>query len=140
MPFAIALLCHPIGAYTFLVVAVAGLVYGIHVRRFVSLFTGVSAALLTTLAFLHVPPSGTAVALLIVGAVLLNLEFRCSTGGTAGVLGLAATLGGSWQLLVTLPPPWRAALAALGTALVLLATLRGWRRARLRHGTTSATV
>ena len=62
MPFAVALLCHPAGAYACLVAAMAAFVYAWHTRRFVPAFTAASAALLTTLAFLQVPPDTPGVA------------------------------------------------------------------------------
>ena len=99
MPFAVALLCHPAGAYTCLVVALAAFVYAWHTRRFVPAFTAASAALLTTLSFLHVPPDSSALLLLAIGVVLLQVEFLRPTYGAALLIGLAASIVGSWQLL-----------------------------------------
>ena len=134
MPFPIALLCHPAGAYVCLVAALAGFVYAWHTRTFVPAFTAASAALLTTLAFLHVPPDFCAVLLLAIGVVLLQLEFVLPTYGAAILIGLAASIGGSWQLLAaapgasgTLVPAARIALALAGTLTLAAAVLRGLR-------------
>jgi membrane-bound serine protease (ClpP class) len=134
MPFPIALLCHPAGAYACLVAALAGFVYGWHTRTFVPAFTAASAALLTTLAFLHVPPDYCAVLLLAIGVVLLQLELLLPTYGAALLIGLAASIAGSWQLLEaapgasgTLAPAARAALALAGTLTLAAAVLRGLR-------------
>jgi membrane-bound serine protease (ClpP class) len=134
MPFAVALLCHPAGAYGCLVVALAAFVYAWHTRRFVPAFTAASAALLTTLSFLHVPPDSLAALLLAIGVVLLQVEFLRPTYGAALLLGLGASIVGSWQLLApapgasgTLAPPLRIALALTGTLMLAAAVLRGLR-------------
>jgi len=134
MPFAVALLCHPAGAYGCLVVALAAFVYAWHTRSFVPAFTAASAALLTTLSFLHVPPDSLALLLLAIGVVLLQIEFLRPTYGAALVIGLAASIVGSWQLLApapgasgTLAPALRVALAVTGTLTLTAAVLRGLR-------------
>jgi membrane-bound serine protease (ClpP class) len=130
MPFPVALLCHPAGAYVFLVIAVAGLVHGVGMRRFVPAFAGVSAALLTSLAFLHVPPNVAGLASLALGVLLLHAEFLLPTYGVAGALGLIASAGGSWLLLaptapgVLVPPLWRLLLALAGTFAILAVVAR----------------
>ena len=134
MPFAVALLCHPAGAYGCLVVALAAFVYAWHTRSFVPAFTAASAALLTTLSFLHVPPDSLALLLLAIGVVLLQIEFLRPTYGAALLLGLAASIVGSWQLLAaapgasgTLAPALRVVLAVTGTLTLAAAALRGLR-------------
>ena len=134
MPLPIALLCHPAGAYACLVAALAGLVYAWHTRTFVPAFTAASAALLTTLAFLQVPPDSCAVLLLAIGVVLLQIEFVLPTFGAALLIGLVASIVGSWQLLAaapgasgTLVPAVRSALTLAGTLTLAAAVLRGLR-------------
>ena len=141
MPFAVALLCHPAGAYACLVVALAAFIYAWHTRRFVPAFTAASAALLTTLSFLHVPPDTVALLLLAIGVVLLQAEFLLTTYGAALLLGLAASIVGSWQLLATAPgasgtlaPALRIALALTGTLTLAAAVLRGLRQRTLPPG------
>ena len=102
MPFAVALLCHPAGAYACLVTALAAFVYAWHTRRFVPSFTAASAGALTTLAFY----------------------------GAALVAGCATTVAGSWRLLAAMPdsaPAPRLAIAIAGTSALLAAVLRGFR-------------
>lgn len=134
MPLAVALLCHPAGAYVCLIAALAGLVYAWHTRTFVPAFTAASAALLTTLSFLHVPPDAFALLLLASGVVLLQTEFLRPTYGAALLVGLSASIVGSWQLLGaapgasgTLAPAVRVALALTGTLTLAAAVLRGLR-------------
>ena len=55
MPFAVALLCHPLGTFAALVVAIVAALYAAQSQRFLPAFTAVSAALLALLAFLQVP-------------------------------------------------------------------------------------
>jgi membrane-bound ClpP family serine protease len=135
MPYAVALLSHPVGTYGFVLIAVIGVTYGLHTRRFLPGFTGTSAALLAALGFLHVRPSLASVALLVAGIALLHAEFRIATGGLAGVLGLAAAGGGSWGLLASeqfaLPFTWRLAVVALGALALLVGIGRAIRRATL---------
>jgi membrane-bound ClpP family serine protease len=135
MPYAVALLSHPVGTYGFVLIAVIGVTYGLHARRFLPWFTGTSAALLAALGCLHVRPSIASVALLAAGIVLLHAEFRLATRGLAGMLGLAAAGGGSWGLLAsaqcTLPPLLRLALVALGALALLFGIGRAMRRATL---------
>jgi len=126
MPFAVALLAAPAGAYGCLVVALAAVVYAYHARTFVPAFTGVAAAALTLLAFLQHRPDPAAAAALALGAALLHAEFRFATYGAAAVLGLATCAVSSWLLLG--PPTWlRAAATLLGTLLLFTAVLRGMR-------------
>jgi membrane-bound serine protease (ClpP class) len=134
MPFAVALLCHPAGAYVALVTAIAGLLYAVATRSFLPGFTAVSAALLTLLAFLAVPPNVLGLLLLGLGVGLLHVEFLLPTFGAAGVLGLGVTAWASSQLLApsaatALTDPSRSVVAVAGT-LVLFAvvarTMRLW--------------
>jgi membrane-bound serine protease (ClpP class) len=130
MPFAVALLCHPAGAYVCLVTALAAFVFTCHARSFVPAFTTASAAALTTLAFLQVPPDLAGPALLALGVALLQAELLVPTYGAALVAGCAACIAGSWRLLAAaplLPPEARLAFALGGTALILVAVLRGFR-------------
>lgn len=134
MPFAVALLCHPAGAYACLVTALAAFVYACHTRTFVPAFTAVSAATLTTLAFLQVPPDAAGVALVALAAVLLQTEFVLPTYGAALAMGCAAGIAGAWRLLAaaaeatpTLPAAARLAIALAGTLTLLAAVLRGFR-------------
>jgi membrane-bound ClpP family serine protease len=132
MPFAVALLCHPAGAYGFAVAAVALLVYAHRSRTFVPAFAGFSCAALTLLAFAEVPPHGVGIALFAAGVMLLHLEFRSPTYGAALVGGASAFAFGSWLMLrESLPPPLspalRLAVAFAGTLVVLAAVLRAAR-------------
>lgn len=122
MPLAVALLCHPAGAFVSLVAAVVAGLYAAQSHRFLPVFTAASAALLTLLAFLQAPPSGAGLVCLGIGVVLLHAEFRWATFGLAGLLGIAAALFGAWLLLAALEPAVRGTLALLG-ALVLLAAV-----------------
>lgn len=138
MPFAVALLCHPAGAYGVLVVALGAFVYACHTRTFVPVLTAVSAAVLTALAFLHVQPSFGGLLLLGLGVALLQCELLLPTYGAALVAGFAASVGGSWLLLA---PPHGAtavlatapklALALVGASALLGAVLRAFRRRTL---------
>lgn len=130
MPFAVALLCHPAGAYACLVTALAAFVYAWHTRRFVPSFTAASAGALTTLAFLQVPPDAADVALVGLGVALLQLELVLPTYGAALVTGCATTVAGSWRLLAAMPdsaPALRLAVAIAGTSALVAAVLRGFR-------------
>jgi membrane-bound ClpP family serine protease len=133
MPFAVALLCHPAGAYGFFVVTLAAFVYAYHTRSFVPGFTAASAGALTTLAFLQLPPDSDGVLRLVLGVVLLQCEFLVPTYGAALLAGLAASFWGSWLLLAppgatpALAPAPRLALALAGTAALLASVLRGFR-------------
>jgi hypothetical protein len=134
MPFAVAVLCHPAGAYACVVTALAAFVYAYHTRTFVPAFTAVSAALLAALAFLQVRLDPAGLVLLALGTAALQLEFLVPTYGAALLAGVAAAGGGSWLLLAAPPavggsltPAARATLAALGTLLLLAAVVRGLR-------------
>ena len=134
MPFPVALLDHPAGAYGALVVTIAALVHAYHTRAFVPAFTAVSAAALTALAFLHRTPDTTSLVALALGIALLHAEFLWSTYGLAALLGLGACSLGSWQLLASagaawpaLPTPLRIAAALAGSLLLLASVLRGMR-------------
>lgn len=132
MPFPIALLSHPAGAYGFLVIAVAGLFYGGLGRVFVPAFTGVAAALLTALAFLHQAPNPLALSLLAVGLLLVTAEFLLPTAGAAGLTGFAANVGGSWLLLAGVEPlPLRLLLAFVGAIALAIVVARTMRRCTL---------
>jgi membrane-bound ClpP family serine protease len=134
MPLAVALLCHPAGGYACLVAALAAFVYACHTHTFVPAFAAVSAAALTTLAFLQVPPDAAGVALVALATVLLQAEFVLPTYGATLVTGCAIGIAGSWRLLATaavatpaLPAAARLAIALAGTATLLAAVLRGFR-------------
>ena len=129
MPFAVALLCHPLGTFTALVAAIVFALYASQSRRFLPAFAAVSAALLTLLAFLQAPPSAPGLAWLLVGVALLHVEFFWPTFGAAGVLGLGSAAWGSCLLLAELAPVLRCAVALL-TALMLFAAVA--RTMRLR--------
>jgi len=132
MPFPIALLAHPAGAYGFLVIAVAGIFYGALARAFVPAFTGVAAALLTALAFLHAVPNGLGLGLLAVGLLLVTAEFLLPTYGAAGLTGFVATVGGSWLLLGNLEPlSVRLLLALVGASGLAIVVARTMRRCTL---------
>jgi membrane-bound ClpP family serine protease len=129
MPLAVALLCHPVGTLTALVAGIVCALYAAQSQRFVPAFAAVSAALLTLLAFLQVPPSAAGLAWLFVGVALLHVEFFWPTFGLAGVLGLGTAAWGSCLLLGELAPVPRGVAAVLA-ALVLLAAVA--RTMRLR--------
>ncbi len=127
MPFAVALLCHPIGTFAALLATIVAALYAAQSQRFLPSFTAVSAGLLTLLAFLQVPPSATGLALLCVGIVFLHAEFLWPTSGVAGVLGLGGAAWGSCLLLAAVPPVARGAAALLGALLLLAAVARTMR-------------
>ena len=135
MPFAVALLCHPAGAYGFFMVAVVALVHAGHARTFLPSFTGLSAAALSLLAFAHSAPDATGLSLIALAVLLLHAEFLLPTYGAALALGLAAGIAGSWLLLagaapdgwIVLSAPLRAALSTAGTLTLLGAVVRGMR-------------
>jgi membrane-bound serine protease (ClpP class) len=127
MPFAVAVLCHPLGTFVSLVAAIVATLYAAQSRRFLPAFTAVSAALLTLLAFLQVPPSTRGLAWLAVGVALLHVEFLRPTFGAAGILGVAAATWGSSALLLPLEPIARGAVALLGALLLLAAVARTMR-------------
>ena len=127
MPFAVALLCHPIGTFAALVAAIVATLYAAQSHRLLPVFTAVSAALLTLLAFLQVPPSIGGLAWLGVGVALLHAEFWWPTFGVAGLLGVGTTAWGSWALLAALAPAPRGALALFAAALLLAAVARTMR-------------
>jgi membrane-bound ClpP family serine protease len=127
MPLAVILLCHPVGTLTALVAAIVATLYAAQSRRFVPAFTAVSAALLTLLAFLQVPPSSAGLAWLGVGIALLHAEFLWPTFGLAGVLGFGAAAWGSGLLLAALAPVSRGAVALLAALMLLGAVARTMR-------------
>jgi hypothetical protein len=127
MPFAVALLCHPLGAFAALVAAIAATLFAAQSHRFLPAFTAASAALLTLLAFAQVPPSALGLTWLFIGIVLLHAEFLWPTYGLAGLLGLAVTAWGSWSLLGPLSPLIRGCVAVLGAVLLLAAVARTMR-------------
>jgi membrane-bound ClpP family serine protease len=129
MPLAVALLCHPVGTLTALVAALVFALYAAQSHRFVPTFAAVSAALLTVLAFLQVPPSAAGLTWLLVGVALLHAEFFWPTFGLAGVLGLGTAAWGSCLLLAELAPVPRGVVAVFA-ALMLLANVA--RTMRLR--------
>jgi membrane-bound serine protease (ClpP class) len=135
VPFAIAVVSPPAGAYAWLVAGVAGLVYAAYVpRSFVIGLAGAAAVVLALLGYLHVPPDPVGLAGVAIGVLLLNLEFLVPTFGATAVAGVAAVAAGSWRLLATLPPAEplpdavRAALAVAGTLTLLVVTGRAVRR------------
>ena len=129
MPLAVALLCHPLGTFVSLLAAIVAGLYAAQSRRLVPAFAAVSAALLTLLAFLQVPPSGAGLAWLAAAIVLLHAELLWPTFGLAGLLGIAGATWGSWLMLAALEAVARGAVALLG-ALVLAAAVA--RTMRLR--------
>jgi membrane-bound ClpP family serine protease len=138
MPLAVALLCHPAGAYGFVVVTLGSFVYACQVRTFVPAFTASAAAVLTGLAFLHVSPSPHGLLLLGLGVILLQCELLLATYGAALIGGLAACVAGSWLLLapqpgatVVLAAAPKLAIAVAGSLALLAALLRGFRRRTL---------
>lgn len=129
MPFAVALLCHPLGSFVALVTAIVAALFAAQSHRFVPAFTAVSAALLALLAFLQVPPGTAGLVWLCAGVALLHAEFLWPTFCVAGVLGVGAGAWGSCLLLAPLEPVTRGAAALCG-ALVLVAAVA--RTMRLR--------
>lgn len=127
MPFAVALLCHPLGTFGALVTAIVAALYAAQSRRFLPAFTAASAALLALLAFLHVPPSAAGLAWLGAGVVLLHLEFLRPTFGAAGLLGVGSASCGSYLLLAPLAPVVRGSVALVGALLLLAAVARTMR-------------
>ena len=137
LPFAVALLCHPAGAYGFIVVALGASAYACTTRSFVAAFTAASAAVLSALAFLHIEPSFSGLLLLALGVMLLQCELWFATYGTALVLGFATSLLGSWLVLApagatpVLSAEAKAALALAGSLALLATVLHGYRRRTL---------
>ena len=129
MPFAVALLCHPLGTFAALAAAIVAALYAAQSHRFLPAFTAASAALLTPLAFLQVPPSAAGLVWLCAGVALLHAEFLWPAFGVAGLLGIGTAAWGSCLLLAPLEPVTRGAVAICG-ALVLLAAVA--RTMRLR--------
>jgi membrane-bound ClpP family serine protease len=127
MPFPVALLCHPLGTFAALVAAIVATLYAAQSRRVLPAFTAVSAALLTLLAFLQVPPSAAGLLWLCAGVALLHAEFSWPAFGIAGLLGVGSAVWGSWLLLAALQPVPRGAVALLGALLLLLAVARTMR-------------
>ncbi len=129
MPFAVALLCHPAGAFAALIAATVATHYAVQSRRFLPSFTAISAASLTVLSFLQVPPNAAGFAWLYAGVALLHAEFAWSACGIPGLLGVGTAAWGSWLLLAALEPAPRAAIALCGAFALLAAVAR---TARLR--------
>jgi membrane-bound ClpP family serine protease len=127
MPFAVALLCHPLGTFVSLVAAIVATLYAAQSHRFLPAFTAVSAALLTLLAFLQVTPSAPGLASLAIGVALLHVEFLRPTFGAAGILGFTAATWGSSVLLLPLEPLARGGVALVGALLLLVAVARTMR-------------
>jgi membrane-bound ClpP family serine protease len=127
MPFAVALLCHPIGTFAALVVATIAALYAARSHRFLPVFTAFSAALLTLLAFLQVPPSAAGLISLGAGVALLHAEFLWPAFGVPGMLGIGAAAWGSWLLLAALEPLPRGAVALCGAFVLLAAVARTMR-------------
>jgi membrane-bound ClpP family serine protease len=127
MPFAVALLCHPVGSLAALVAAIVASLYAAQSRRFLPAFTAVTAGVLTLLAFLQVPPSAAGLAWLVAGVALLHAEFSWPTFGGAGVLGLGAAAWGSCSLLAALAPLPRISIALLAALILLGAVARTMR-------------
>ena len=134
MPFAIAVVSPPAGAYAWLVVAIGGLLYATYVPRFVVAFAGAAAATLAALGYLQVPPDAAGLVLLALGVLLLNVEFLRPTFGAAAIAGLVAASAGSWRVLgvapplVPLPAGLRIACAVAGALALLVITERAVRR------------
>jgi len=129
MPFAVALLCHPLGFFAALVAAIVAVLFAAQSHRFLPAFTAASATLLALLAFLQVPPSAAGLVWLCAGVALLHAEFMWPAFGVAGLLGIGTAAWGSCLLLASLEPVTRGAVALCG-ALVLLAAVA--RTMRLR--------
>jgi membrane-bound ClpP family serine protease len=127
MPFVVALLCQPLGAYAALLLAVIAALYAAQSHGFVAACACVSATLLTLLAFLEVPPSVAGLAWLGVAVALLHAEFLWPTFGTAAALGVGSAAWGSYLLLATLEPPARIAAALVGALLLLAVVARTMR-------------
>lgn len=127
MPLAVALLCHPVGTFAALLAAVVAGLYAMQSRRFLPAFTSASAAALTLLAFLQIPPSGAGLAWLALAVALLHAEFLWPSYGIAGLAGVGSAAWGSWLLLAALDPAARGATAALGTLVLLAAVARTMR-------------
>jgi membrane-bound serine protease (ClpP class) len=134
MPFAIAFVSPPAGAYAWLVVGIGALLYAAYVPRFVVAFAGATAATLAALGYLQLPPDAAGLVLLAIGVLLLNVEFLRPTFGAAAIAGLVATTAGSWRVLgaappvVPLPPALRIACAIVGALALLVITERAVRR------------
>jgi membrane-bound ClpP family serine protease len=119
MPFAVVVLCHPVGAFVSLLTAIVAALYAAQSRRFLPAFTAISAGLLTLLAFAQIQPNVAGLAWLCVGVALLHAEFLWPTFGLAGIAGIGATAWGSSLLLAALAPLPRGAVALLGAVTLL---------------------
>lgn len=134
MPFTLAIVNPPACAYTWLVLALCGVLHASYVPRFTTGLAGTAATALAALGYLHAPPSGAAIALLTLGVLLLNLEFLRPTFGAALIAGLATTTAGSWWLLAVkspaapLPTELRIVLTVAGALALLVSTERAVRR------------
>lgn len=127
MPFAVALLCHPIGTFAALIAATVATLYAARSHRFLPVFTAISAALLTLLAFLQVPPSAVGLAWLGAGVALLHAEFLWPAFGVPGLLGVGTAAWGSWLSLAALDPVPRGAVALCGALALFAAVARTMR-------------
>jgi membrane-bound ClpP family serine protease len=127
MPLAVALLLHPAGSFVALMATIAAGLFAVQSHRFLPVFTAGAAALLTSLAFLQVPPSPGALLSLCAGVALLHAEFLWPAYGSFGALGLGAAWYGCWWLLAPLAPPGRAAIALAGVLLLLAVVARTMR-------------
>jgi membrane-bound ClpP family serine protease len=133
MPFAVALLDHPVSAYCLLVTGLAGAIRATYVRdALVSGFGGSSACLLALLSYLHRTPPEAGVVAVLVGAELMIVEFTRPAFGAAALAAAAAAGWGSWTLLAApeaeLHPFAHAALAVGGVGALFAAVFRALRR------------
>ena len=127
MPFAVAVLNHPLGTFASLAAAVVAALYAAQSRRFLPMFAAAGFTMLTALAFLIAPPNAAGLAWLCFGVALLHAEFLWPTFGVAGLLGVGSTAWASWLLLAPLAPIPRAAVAAAAAVLLLGAVARTMR-------------
>jgi membrane-bound ClpP family serine protease len=127
MPFAVALLYHPVGTYASLLLAVVCALYAAQSRGLLPALASVATTLLALLAFLQTPPSLTGLSWLGGAVALLHVEFLWPTFGVAAVLGVGSAAWGSFLLLAPLEPPERVAAAVVGALLLLAAVARTMR-------------
>jgi membrane-bound ClpP family serine protease len=127
MPFAVAVLNHPLGTLASLAAAIVAALYAAQSRRLLPAFAALGFTALTALAFLIAPPSAAGLAWLCFGVALLHAEFLLPTFGIAGLLGVAGTAWASWLLLAPIASIPRGAAAAVAAALLLAAVARTMR-------------